>query len=415
MNTALSAKPTRSAWPAIVCWLAVMLEGFDLVVLGAVIPVLLKTEYLGFTPGDATLATTLGLIGVGVGAACVGPVSERLGRRYTVMLCVLVFSVFTILVPFAPSVFLFAVFRLIAGLGLGAVMPSSITYMTEYFGQQSGGKATTLTMTGYHVGAVLTSLFAAAVVPHWQEIFWVGGAVGIVLLPFLWFKLPESDAFAQRQQEEAAGQAAKPKVADVFKHGFAIATIGTWVASFMGLLLVYGLNTWLPKIMVDAGYPETSAILQLFILNVGAVVGLILAGWLADKHGTKSVVLVWFGLAAILLALLSIKISNVVLLDIVIFCTGVFVFSAQGLIYAFCSTVFAPEIAGTALGLASGIGRVGAIVGPYVTGMLVTVGLVYPWGFYVFALVAVLGFVFMAIIPRHVGSKQRADAAVPTS
>ncbi|MBR7560367.1 MFS transporter, partial [Mycobacterium tuberculosis] len=71
---------------------------------------------------------------------------------------------------------------------------------------------------------------------------------------------------------------------------------------------------------------------MLLVLNLGAVVGLVIAGWLADRHGTKRIVLLWFVLAAVFLAVLSIPMTSQVLLNLIVFITGVFVFSAQVLI-----------------------------------------------------------------------------------
>jgi AAHS family benzoate transporter-like MFS transporter len=420
--TAPSASMTGTTpagrWPAVLCWLAVALEGFDLVVLGAVIPELLATEALGFTPEAATMVATLSLVGVGLGAVSVGPVVDRIGRRWAIIGCVIGFSVFTLLVAFAPNVALFTTYRFIAGLFLGAVMPSALAYISECNKSGQTGKATTLTMTGYHAGAVAISLLAVAYSHNWHLLFLAGGIAGLVMVPLLIWKLPESEVFliarelkrnpaaAQAKDADAADPSgavdaqAKTGMAGLFEGKLALVTIGVWAASFMGLLLVYGLNTWLPKIMADAGYEVSDSLVMLFVMNIGAVVGLVLAGWLADKHGTKKIVLMWFVLAAIFLAALSIPMTSQILLNIAVFITGVFVFSAQVLVYAFVSAVYPAQARGTALGMASGIGRIGAIVGPFITGALVTAGIAYPWGFYLFAVVAVLGFAAMAIVPK---------------
>ena len=152
------------------------------------------------------------------------------------------------------------------------------------------------------------------------------------------------------------------------------------VASFMGLLLVYGLNTWLPQLMAAAGYTVSTGLVLLLVLNVGAVVGLVVAGILADKHGTKKIVLLWFGLSAVLLAVLSVKIQSELLLNAAVFVTGVFVFSSQVLVYAWVSQLFPARLRATALGFAAGVGRFGAIMGPAVTGTLVAAGIAYPGG-----------------------------------
>ncbi|MGW9826410.1 MFS transporter, AAHS family, benzoate transport protein [Brevibacterium pityocampae] len=435
-SAATAAVPGRaSRRPAILCWIVVMLEGFELVVLGAVIPTLLSTGHLGFTAEAATAVATLSLVGVGLGAAGVGFLADRVGRRAAILACVVVFSIFTVLVPFAPSVLWFAVFRLIAGMGLGAVLPTALTYVGEYSGAGSTARATTLTMTGYHTGAVLAALLAVLAGADWQLLFLGGGIAGFLLLPVLWLRLPESPAFlaarsARTAGHGAGGSAAGPSAgtaaaaaaggpasasagdpADpasatgrggLFSGGFARVTIGVWVASFMGLLLVYGLNTWLPSIMEEAGYRLSASLVMLLVLNLGAVVGLVVAGRTADRYGTRPMVLLWFGAAAVLLALLSVRMENPVVLHLAVFATGAFVFSAQVLVYAYVSSVYPAEVRGTALGLAAGVGRLGAIVGPFLTGALVAAGIAYPWGFHLFAVVAVLGVIAMALVPRTV-------------
>jgi MFS family permease len=406
-----------------------VLDGFDLVVLGAVIPTLLKTDELGFDPVGATLAATISLVGVGLGALFIAPLSDRFGRRRLLIACVAWFSVFTLAVVVAPNVALFSAFRLLAGLGLGACLPAALAYINDYAKAGAGASNTTRTMTGYHAGAVATAFLALMIMPDWRAMFIAGGVAGLVLLPFLWAKLPESlpaatgAAGAAHDGGEAAPSSAsssapagspaaapvgKPSLRSLLQKPYPLVAMGIAVASFMGLLLVYGLNTWLPTLMAEAGYSMSSSLTLLLVLNVGAVAGLLLAGWLADRHGTKRIVLVWFGLSAVLLAALSIRMQNELLLNAAVFVTGVFVFSAQVLVYAWVSQLFPVHLRGTALGFSAGVGRIGAILGPAVTGTLVALGAAYPWGFYVFAAAAVLAVLALAAVPHMVAGRKDA-------
>ncbi|WP_087871995.1 MFS transporter [Arthrobacter globiformis] len=433
----------RSQWPVWLCWLAMVLDGFDLVVLGTVIPTLIKTQDLGFDAVGATYAATISLVGVGIGALFIAPLSDRFGRRRLLVACVAWFSLFTLAVVFAPNVAMFGIFRLLAGVGLGACLPAALAYMNDYAPAGTAGKSTTRTMTGYHVGAVATAFLAILVVPDWRIMFVVGGVAGFVLVPFLWFRLPETLPPVQAGTEVkgeiiAAGEtaearrggparphrhiavpAAEPEAApasllaadqtddgasfrDLTRKPYPLVALGIAVASFMGLLLVYGLNTWLPQLMSSAGYTVSTGLVLLLVLNVGAVVGLIVAGILADKHGTKKIVLLWFVLSALFLAVLSIKMQSEFLLNAAVFVTGVFVFSSQVLVYAWVSQLFPARLRGTALGFAAGVGRLGAIMGPAVTGTLVAAGVAYPWGFYVFAGAALLGVLALVTVPHAI-------------
>jgi MFS family permease len=400
----------NSRWTVLLCWITVLLEGYDLVVLGAIIPTLLKTHHLGMTAGDATTVATLSLVGVAIGAVCVGPLADRLGRRRLLIGSVVVFSVFTIVVPLANSVAMFAALRLAAGLGLGACMPVSLTMMAEHMPADRRARASTLTMTGYHTGAVITSLLALQVTDDWEVLFYVLGVVGLVVAAVQWFKLPESEAFVRAKRDGAA----RVPFTELLKPAYLRAGIGIWVASFMGLLLVYGLNTWLPKLMNDAGYPVPTAVTQLLVLNVGGVVGLVLGGWVADRRGIKITTMGWFAVSVLMLACLSVKMESDLLLNTVVFLTGVFVFSAQVLVYAYVTNFYPASVRGTALGSASGIGRIGSIVGPSITGALVSSGIGHPWGFYFFAAVAVCGFLAVLTLPGRVRGEgaEAVEAAV---
>ncbi|MCI9869993.1 aromatic acid/H+ symport family MFS transporter [Arthrobacter humicola] len=386
-----------------------VLDGFDLVVLGTVIPTLIKSQELGFDAVGATFAATVSLVGVGLGALFIAPLSDRFGRRNLLVACVAWFSLFTIAVVFAPNVAWFSAFRLLAGLGLGACLPAALAYMNDYAPAGTAGKSTTRTMTGYHVGAVATAFLALMVIPSWRTMFVAGGLAGFALVPFLWFKLPETLPPVHHIPAAAEERAS---LRDLGRKPYPLIAAGVAVASFMGLLLVYGLNTWLPQLMASAGYSLNAGLALLLVLNVGAVVGLLIAGVLADRHGTKKIVLLWFGLSAVFLAALSIQIQNEVVLYAAVFVTGVFVFSSQVLVYAWVTQLFPVRLRGTALGFAAGVGRLGAIMGPAVTGALVAAGIAYPWGFYVFAAAAVLAVLALAFVPQTVPAVSRAGASV---
>jgi MFS transporter, AAHS family, benzoate transport protein len=194
-------------------------------------------------------------------------------------------------------------------------------------------------------------------------------------------------------------KATRNPVSTLFHHGMARSTIAFWITTIMGLLLVYGLNTWLPQIMRSAGYQLGAALALLLVLNVGAIVGLLAAGRIADRVGNRRATMSWFTLGAVFLALMSVKLPGIGIY-LSVFLAGVFVFSGQVLVYAYVSHVYPTESRGTALGTASAVGRIGGIAGPLVGGALLTAGIAYPWGFYIFAVVALVGAICIAAVNR---------------
>ncbi|AHH94942.1 MFS transporter [Kutzneria albida] len=375
-------RPDRS-WVLPLCWTAVLLDGFDLVVLGTVLPALLAGHVWGLTPATAGLVSSAGLVGMTLGALAIGTVTDVIGRRRALIIAVAIFSVCTALCAVAPSALVFGALRLLAGLGLGGCLPTAITLVSEHYADRGrSSSATTTIMTGYHVGAMLTALLGLVVLPQlsWHAMFVIGALPALVLVPLMLRHLPESRSTGQPVRSAEA-------VASLFRGRVLLATLAFWVTSFMGLVLVYGLNTWLPEIMRQAGYAMDTGLALLLTLNFGGVVGLLVAGRVADRAGLRRPTIAWFAAAVLFLALLSVRLP-VYGLYMAVFLSGAFVFSAQVLVYAYVARVYPQNSRATALGWAAGVGRLGAITGPLVGGWLLSAGIAYPWGFYVFAFVA---------------------------
>lgn len=394
-----AGRVAHAGWVVPLCWIAVLLDGFDLVVLGSVLPVLLDQGQWGLTPATASLASTAGLLGMAIGALGFGTVTDVIGRRTALIVSVAGFSLLTALCAVAPSLLVFGVLRFLAGLGLGGCVPTAIALVTEHARPGRNGAVSTTIMTGYHVGAILTAVLGILVLPAlgWRSMFLFGAAPALVLVPLMVRYLPESESFRRSATAGAGVRGGLDTVAGLFRGGFARSTLAFWAASFMGLLLVYGLNTWLPEIMRVAGYPLGAALGLLLALNLGAVFGLVVAGFVADRAGIRTVTIGWFLAAAVFLAALSIRLPEAGVYAAV-FVAGSFVFSAQVLVYAFIGRAYPAETRATGLGWSAGVGRIGAICGPLLGGALLTAGIAYPWGFYAYAAVGVLGALGIALV-----------------
>ena len=406
VNPLSDPRARYAGWVAPLCWIAVALDGFDLVVLGVVIPALLKEPGWGLTPNTAALISTVGLLGVMIGAMAIGTISDLIGRRRSIIWTVVLFSVLTLACAFAPSPFVFGALRFLAGLGLGGVLPTAIAMINEFARVGGGSTATTRMMTGYHVGAVAPALLGLLIKSQygWRAMFVAGAVPALLLVPLMWKFLPESEAYLRARagldtSDRAAARPTKNPIGVLFHHGLGRSTIAFWITSFMGLLLVYGLNTWLPQIMRAAGYELGAALALLLVLNVGAIVGLLLAGRIADRIGKRRSTVGWFAGGAVFLGLLSVKLPGIGIY-VSVFLAGMFVFSAQVLVYAYVSHLYPANARATALGSASAVGRLGGISGPLIGGWLLTAGLAYPWGFYIFAVVAAIGAVSILLVDR---------------
>ncbi len=177
-----------------------------------------------------------------------------------------------------------------------------------------------------------------------------------------------------------------------------------WFATFVGLLLVYGFNTWLPQIMREAGYPLGSALSFLLVLNLGAILGTPFAGALADRFGRKRVTIGCFLAGAVCIGLLSVPLPIAGLYALVAV-AGLGTIGTTILVNACCAQYYPAGSRATGLGWSLGIGRLGAIVGPLFGGFIAASQLGFQWNFYAFAVLALLGAVFMLLIPRSPAEK----------
>jgi MFS transporter, AAHS family, benzoate transport protein len=428
-RTSAGATSRAARWVAVLCWVAVLLDGFDLVVVGTVVPALQQPEEWGLSGAGTTFVITIGLVGMMIGALTIGTLTDLVGRRKALIGAVTSFSVLTLLCAFAPNPEVFGVLRFLAGLGLGGCLPTAIAMVNEFTRAGRNGRATTTVMTGYHVGAVLTAALAILVVQPlgWRWMFVIGALPALVLVPLMLRRLPESPAWliahgrrAEAQEiarrhgleleapaapvEPHAGEAnaggAAATLKTLFTRRYARTSVAVGITSFMGLLLVYGLNNWLPTIMKAAHYDLGAALAFLLVLNVGAIAGLLVAGAVGDRVGIRTAAIIWFACAAVFLALLSVRLPTAGLY-VLVFLTGCFVFSSQVLVYAFVSATYPSQVRATALGWSAGAGRAGAIVGPVITGALFAAGNAFPWGFYVFSVVGLLGALALAVAPAR--------------
>lgn len=425
-KAAVQTMPPITLLVVVMCWFSMLADGYDLGIYGAVLPSLMEYKDWALSPAKAGAIGSYALVGMLVGAVCVGTVTDMIGRKKTLAFCVTLFSIMMGFAAMAPSPDMFGLFRFLGGIALGGVIPTVSALTIEYSPVHRRSMMYAIMYTGYPIGGVLGALFSIYFLQDfgWRFLFWIG-AIPLLLVPFILKYLPESISFliAKNRREEAEGIAGKyhisldsiadykpnkggeaksrfAAVATLFAKDNIRATICFWITFFMGLLMIYGLSTWLPKMMKQAGYPLGSSLGFLLMLNVSAAVGALLAGAAADRWGSKKIISLSYFLAGVSIAMLSVKSSMPVVYALV----GVAGFGTIGttlILNAFISKYFAADNRATALGWALGFGRIGAISGPILGGLFMSWQLNLSWNFYMFAIAGILASVMVLFIPKH--------------
>jgi AAHS family benzoate transporter-like MFS transporter len=375
------------------CFATIVFDGYDLIVYGSVVPELLDYGPWGLTPQRAGNIGSLALAGMLIGALAVGALTDRIGRRKVLLGCLVWFSLAMGACALAPSAGVFAIARFLAGLGLGGVMPTTVALTVEYAPADRHHRYNALMFSGYSVGGVLAALLAIWFLGDYgfRFLFALGMLPLVTIVPLAWRFLPESRQFeAARKQPLQKALFTGPKLA---------ASVLFPLASFCGLLLVYGLNTWLPKIMQKAGYPLTSSLAFLVMLNVGAVIGALSGSTVADRLGAKVVTAAGFVVAAAAVLLMSQGLS-IGVLYVVVAAAGLGSVGTQILLNGYVASYYGADHRASALGWTLGVGRLGAILGPTVGGWLLASSLGVDWNFYAFAVAATAGAVLVMCVPR---------------
>lgn len=425
-------------WTVALATLAILFDGYDLVVYGTILPLLMDDPgQLGnVSAGQAGMLGSYALIGVMVGALVNGAIGDYLGRRRLMLMNIVWFSAGMAMAAMATSVEMFAVLRFVTGIGIGGLLATTAALVAEVVPAAKKNLYNAIVYSGVPAGGILASVLAIALrdVIGWRGLFWIGALPVVLLLPLALAKLPESPRWlvSRGRLDDAArvhaatgiplpSEADLDAERDVTKVGFAaLATrryaLGTallGVMSFVGLMLTYGLTTWLPKIMQDAGYNAKGSLLFLVVLNGGAVLGTIIASRIADRRGPQRVVATTFGLAALSLILFTMGFPITVLLALVAV-AGTGTIGTQVLIYGFVSNYYSTSARAAGVAWCAGFGRRGGIFGPIIGGAIVAAGLSNSVTFYIFAGVAIVGMVVTLLVP-HVRSQSAATGAAPAA
>lgn len=419
----------------LLCFFTIVFDGYDLVVYGSTMPSLLAYEPWGITPESAGWIGSLALVGMLLGTFSVSLLTDKLGRRRILIFAVAWFSVLMLLTGLAPNLVVFALLRFLTGLGLGCVVPTCIALTVEFAPKHRRQLANAVMFSGYSVGGVGAALLALAVLEQvgFRAMYFAGGLSLFTLLPAIIFLLPESVAHlastgrTEKAQEVArryglvykhiverpddVGIARASSIQQLFSKEWRFSIILFCLANFCGLLLVYGLNTWLPQIMRQAGFELGGALAFLLVLNVGAVVGGSSAAWLADKIGIQQVLRACFVLAVIAILLLSAQLPLALLLIVVAF-AGLGSVGTQNLVGGFCSAHFPQHLTATALGVSLAFGRIGAITGPILGGYVAALDLGWQTNFYMFAAFGVIGALIVTLVPHRKKVIEREPAPV---
>ena len=344
------------------CGACLIMDGFDVQAIGYVAPAIIQDWKI--PAADMGPVFSAGLLGLFLGSLLFSMLGDRIGRRPVVLGATVVFSVLTLLTARVTSLPELIVMRVLAGLGLGAILPNITALIGEYSPSRHRVTTMMIVTNGFTIGAMIGGFLSAWLIPAygWRSVFVVGGVVPLLLLPAMFAWLPESLGRDERRE--------RFPLARLFADGRAMGTVLLWTVNFMNVLNAYFVSSWLPTVVRGAGYPTETAVLVGASVQTGGVLGTLALGWVLRRVGFVPVLTCCFVLAAVNLALIGQPGLSLSLLFVVAFLAGLGIFAGQPGLNALAATFYPTEMRSTGIGAGLGIGRFGAFIGPLLAGEL---------------------------------------------
>jgi MFS transporter, AAHS family, 4-hydroxybenzoate transporter len=380
--------------------LVLVLDGFDGQTVNFLTPSISETTGIPIHSFGPILSASL--VGLMIAALSTGPIADRWGRKWPVILSTLSFALFSLLTARATTRAELWTLRFLTGLGLGGAMPNVVALASEYIPKKLLPVLVPILFVGMPLGGTISGFTARAMVPlwGWRSVFLVGGVLPLAISLILIAALPESIQFQAvrgknprkiaKTLARIAPELAQPGISvfagphgehqkgvpvkHLFTDGRTAGTILLWIPYFMNLLLIYFLGGWLPSLLRDAGMSVKAGVTATAFLNFGGVFGCLIEGQLLRRWGASLVLTLEYVLAGLLIASLALVRVPFSMMLAMTFSTGLVIIGAQGGLNALAVRFYPISVRSTGVGWALGIGRIGSIVGPMIGGMFLTIG-----------------------------------------
>lgn len=391
-----------------ICFLLNAIDGMDIVIMAYVAPVL-KAEWT-LSPEALGTVFSASLAGMAVGGLFIAPLADRFGRRPLIIALLSLITITMLLSSQTRNVYELVILRAIIGMSVGAFLASVTSMAADFAPRGQQGMVVAFAISGYPLGAVLTGLTVAHYLPEhgWRVMLMGAGIVSLIVLPLVVLILPESIDYLKRVQprgaldrlnrvlrrlDEAPLNALPPRSASarigltaIFAEGRLIGTFALWLAVIMGFMTFYFLVSWITQLSVQAGLAVENAIYAGALFNLGGFIGTFVIGALGVRIGLQRATCVAMLCGAAVVAAFGYLSVTLVITLVLAFFAGFFTNGGFNAFYALAAALYPSEMRSTGIGWAMGIGRLGAVIGPMLGGILIGQGLSLAGLLAVFAL-----------------------------
>ena len=373
------------------------LDGFDVLSISFASPGI-ATEW-GIDRAALGVVLSMELIGMAIGSILLGGVADTMGRKPTVIACLVVMSTGMLMATTATSIVTLSAWRIVTGLGIGGMLAAINAVAAEFSNARRRHLSVALMAIGYPVGAVLGGLVAAQLLRgnDWRSVFYFGAGVTAALIPVVFFVVPESVHWLARKQPAGAlekinaslvrmGHAAvaalpsigqsdrKGSAADIFAPAMIATTMIVTLAYFFHITTFYFILKWIPKIVVDMGFDPSSAAGVLVWTNVGGATGGAIFGLLTQRYRVVPLTIGVLLLSSAAVTMFGRSPADLQQLSFYSFLGGFTANAGIVGLYAIIAQAFPTHVRASGTGFAIGVGRGGSVIAPILAGVLFAAG-----------------------------------------
>jgi len=365
----------------------------------------IKSEF-ALSPAQAGTLASMSFIGMFIGAAASGLLADKFGRSVVFRWSIVIWGVASLLCAVSPNLEALMFFRVLLGIGMAMELPIAQALVCEFVPARVRGKYIAFMEGTWPLGFMCAGLLAYTLLPiyGWRSLFVVEAIPCLFVLAIRrlvpesprWLagvgKLEEAEAVMSEIERrvrlalkvehlpaphvvaEAADLAIKHRVPllQLFQGKYGKRTVMAWSLWFFALLGYYGLTTWLGILLEGKGYSIAKSTEYIIIISSAGIPGFATAAYLLDRWGRKPT-MVLFLLGGGISAYLYGNAVNQSLMIAFGLMMQFFMFGMWSALYAYTPELFPTGVRATAAGLASAIGRIGAMLGPFLVGVLLPI------------------------------------------
>jgi benzoate transport len=381
----------------VVCFFINMADGFDIMAISFTASSIATEWQLG--PGKLGMVFSAALFGMTLGAFFLSQVADVIGRRRTTLVSLVFIGMMMLLTSQVTTVEQLVWARFATGLGIGAILPGINSMVAEYAPLRLRNFSISMMHVAYPTGALVSGVAVTVLMETygWRSVFLAGGIGQLLLVPVVWCWVPESLQYLNQKRPADALQQVNeilPKlghepitelpppvqrterawVMGLLSDKFRVWTLLYWLAFFSVFMGLYMMWSWTPRLVEAQGHSKQAGINVGMVMNLAAVLGTPTLGWISWRLGLRRVLSVYTVVASLTIVLFAFSLHNLTWIYVLAVPLGFFMVGIPPGIYTIGARIYPTALRSTGVGVGIGVGRLGAVAGPWIAGIAMGLG-----------------------------------------